>query len=169
MKVDLTKFSPAARNIVAMARLISEQRGRKRIDDDDLMLATAAVESPVLDALKGLDVNFPSLAKTVDFDPSAITQTPLTVELPIPELDIYQDFNPSGAFVVRWAPNLATNSGDEITDPRHLLFVALVNKTAAPSKMVEKAYHGSSHDPVGILREKLGFLPYNVTRTNEKK
>jgi len=183
MKVSFSRFNPAARSIVALANLISVKRERTRIDDDDLMLAIAAVESPASDALKRLDVNLPSLAKVVDFDPSGITQVALSGELPIPELDIYQDFNPSGAFVVRWAPTLALNTAcrnvrenpdcfplgepaDLIVRPEHILFVALLNKTAAPSKMVEKAYHGSSHDPAGILREDLGFISCDVTGAN---
>ncbi len=184
MKIDFSHFSVAARNVVAIANEIKTLRGARGIDDIDLAVAISVVETQGLNELAKLDIGFSDLAKAIKINPLDITQkigqTPVSVELQVPELDEYKNFTPSGRFVMHWLSNLACNTAirniqnnqdsyplgdptDLVVRPEHILFLALSNRTAAPSKLIEAAYHGVDLDPAKTLRERLGFKGCDIT------
>ena len=182
MQINFSNFSVAARNVISIAHSIKILRGRRDIDDIDLTIAASTVKSPASDSLKELGIGFSELASALNI--KHITQripTPINKELQVPELDDYKDFTPCGRFVVHWAPNLALNTAcrnirkpdgfplgdptDLIVGPQHILFVALSNRTAPPSKLIENAYQGVDLDPARTLRENLGFKSCDVTNS----
>lgn len=190
MKINFSHFNVAARNVVVIANTIKTLRRKQDIDDVDLAIAASAVESPAIDNIKQLGISFSSLCKQLKIDVNELRLNlqvktklgnPFTSELLVPELDDYEDFTPSGRFIIHWLSNLALNTAirnsresnkdsfplgdpsDLTVKPEHILFVALSNRGAAPSKLIEAVYHGADLDPAKTLRERLGFKSYDIT------